>query len=434
MSHSQDARHRRVGTGFSSSGQRTVMGYWVPLAMTVGIAAIGVATWIWTERNEGDDEDDRDHPRYIGQQPPGGSSGVSFSRGEFEGDYARATGASIHGDSQEDASMVARMQGALRRTPSPQQIFDGASKRVVAGMAAAGAFVGGALTSIREENRGDFEDHSRWSEEAQSRDQQRNQPDTTAPTTTDLPLTRGIASGPPATGDKRKKTVLIVVSSESSHLSPEDLISDHVSILSHLPEHINPDDAKIFVLIYAPGLKHAPNQGSSSNPLSVTSSYSNIAHEEATASAEATTGDLSTLEPRQVEEPEGTTPLFNTLYTQGQAIVEKDTMIMPFSTLTGYVHLVRHLSPDTVYVQESLTGVDGSAVHHISGWVRQVVVVVGDEGGRGGLIDSDDESTLADKSDKWWRKEGVTGIGKRIDVVDVLRVGDDWRRRISGHD
>ncbi|KAL2853352.1 hypothetical protein BJY01DRAFT_74095 [Aspergillus pseudoustus] len=430
MSQSQDARHRRVGTGFSSSGQRTVMGYWVPLAMTVGIAAIGVAAWIWTERNEGDDEDDRDHlhrrDQQQQQQPASGPSGVSFPRGEFEGGYPRSTDTDIHGNTQEDASMMARMQGALRRTPSPQQIFDGASKRVAAGVAAAGAFVGGALTSIREENRGDFEDHSRWSEEAQSRDQQRNQADTSVPAAA-APPTRNIAG--PATGDKKRKTVVIVVSSESSSLHPEDMISDHVSILSHLPEHINPDDAKIFVLIYAPDLKHAPNQGSSSNTLSVTSSYSNIAPEEATASV-----DLSTLEPRQVEESEGATPLFNTLYTQGQAIVEKETMIMPFSTLTGYVHLVRHLSPDTVYVQEPLAGEDGSAVHHISGWVRQVVVVVGDEGGRGGLIDSDDESTLADKGEKWWRKEGVTGIGKRIDVVDVLRVGDDWRRRISGHD
>ncbi|KAL4788543.1 hypothetical protein BJX76DRAFT_314990 [Aspergillus varians] len=431
MSHSQDARHRRVGTGFSSTGRRTVMGYWAPLALTAGIAVIGVAVWIWTERNEEDDEDDRDYPRG-GNQPASGPSGVSFPRGEFEGsEHARATGAYIHGDPQDDASVMARMQGALRRTPSPQQIFDGASKKVAAGVAAAGAFVGGALTSIREENRGDFEDHSRWSEEVESRNQQRNQPDTTIPSQTP---TRSVVGGP-VTAGKNKKTVVIVVSSElSSHLGQDDLISDHVSILSHLPEHVNPDSAKIFVLIYAPELKHAPNQGGSSHSLSITSSYSNIAPEEATSSPGATTTDLSTLEPRQVEDPEGTTPLFNTLYTQAQAIVDKDTMIMPFSTPTGYVHLVRHLSPDTVYVQESLSGQDGSAVNHISGWVRQVVVVVGDEGGQGGLIDSDDESTLTDKDGKWWRKEGVTGLGKGIDVVDVLRVGDDWRRRISGHD
>lgn len=109
-------------------------------------------------------------------------------------------------------------------------------------------------------------------------------------------------------------------------------------------------------------------------------------------------------------------------------------MILPFSTKAGHVHLIRHLSPDLVYIQESLTGNEGDLVHHMSGWVRQVVVVVGDEGGRGGLIDSEDESTLADKGEKWWQREGITGIGKRIDVVDVLRVGDDWRRRVQGHD
>lgn len=167
--------------------------------------------------------------------------------------------------------------------------------------------------------------------------------------------------------------------------------------------------------------------------MSITSSYSNIAPEEAQASGELPTGDMSALEPRSMDDGEGPSSFYKTLYTQAQTLVEKESMIMPFSTATGYVHLVRHLSPDTVYVQESLTGTEGDAVHHISGWVRQVVVVVGDDG-RGGLVDSDDESALAEKGEKWWQKEGTTGIGKRIDVVDVLRIGDDWRRRVSGHD
>lgn len=188
-------------------------------------------------------------------------------------------------------------------------------------------------------------------------------------------------------------------------------------------------------MIYAPGLKHAVAQGNSSRTAqSITSSYSNIAPEEANSSGELTGGGLTALEPRQEDAIEGTSPFFRTLYTQAQALVEKESMIMPFSTETGYVHLVRHLAPDLVYVQEALTGSQGDAVQHISGWVRQVIVVVGDEGGRGGLIDSDDESALADKGERWWQKEGVTGIGKRIDVVDVLRVGDDWRRRVRGLD
>lgn len=188
------------------------------------------------------------------------------------------------------------------------------------------------------------------------------------------------------------------------------------------------------MLIYAPDLKHSiGGQSSPSRPApSIASSYSNIAPEEATG--ELPGPEMSTVEPKPADELEGTTPFFRTLYHQAQTIVDKDNMIMPFSTRTGHVHLIRHLSPDIVYIQESLTGNEGDAVHHISGWVRQVVVVVGDEGGRGGLIDSEDESALADKGEKWWQKEGVTGLGKRIDVVDVLRTGDDWRRRVSGQD
>lgn len=97
--------------------------------------------------------------------------------------------------------------------------------------------------------------------------------------------------------------------------------------------------------------------------------------------------------------------------------------------------MLRHLSPEIVYIQESMTGNDGESVNQITAWVRQVVVVVGAEGGRGGLVDSDDESAIgADKSEKWWQKEGVTGLGKRLDVVDGLRTGEDWRRRVCGHD
>lgn len=195
------------------------------------------------------------------------------------------------------------------------------------------------------------------------------------------------------------------------------------------------ETSRIFVLIYAPHVKHAIGQGSASRQTtSIASSYSNIAHEEAVSSNELAGGDSTNVEPRQEDDLDGTSPFFRTLYTQAQALVEKESMIMPFSTATGYVHLVRHLAPDLVYVQESLTGNEGDAVQHISGWVRQVIVVVGDEGGRGGLIDSDDESALADKGERWWQKEGTTGIGKRIDVVDVLRVGDDWRRRVRSLD
>ncbi|CAG7936017.1 unnamed protein product [Penicillium nalgiovense] len=430
MSFPQDPRRRRggAGTGFSSTGGRTAMGYWLPLALTAGVATISIAAWIWSERNDDEDEDDRPHGDGRPYPPPVGPGSDYHPPSYTTGDYARSAGAeALPGDPSYDHSMMARMQGALRRTPSPQQIFDGASKRVVAGVTAAGAFVGGALTSIREDNKGegDFEDHSRWSEEAQTRAHERSQQSAIAPT-----MSGGLPSHPANTGSKDKKIVAIVVSSVSSADSDE-FPSEHASILSHLPEHVDLETSRIFVLIYAPELKHAIK--SPTTP-SMASSYSNIGTEEGASVGELASGDLTAVEPRQEDELEGTSRLFKTLYTQAQALVEKDSMIMPFSTPTGYVHLARHLFPELVYVQESLTGDQGEPAVHISNWVRQVIVVVGDEGGRGGLIDSDDESALGEKEEKWWKKEGVTGLGKRIDVVDVVRVGDDWRRRVRGLD
>lgn len=179
------------------------MGYWVPLAITVGVAAISIAAWIWSEREERDDDGeydgrDRDHPE--GRTPSEGASSHGVT-------YARSTAVDERAGTQsEDSSVIARMQGALRRTPSPQQIFDGASRRVAAGVAAAGALVGGALSSIREE-RGDFEDHSRWQEEADAR------------------ARAAARSAPP---EKKRKTVALVVSSATSHDGPEDLsLSEH---------------------------------------------------------------------------------------------------------------------------------------------------------------------------------------------------------------
>lgn len=199
------------------------MGYWIPLALTVGVATISIAAWIWSERNEEDDDeypdDGDDH------YPPPGSVAGELPPSAYDGEgFARSTGANIPGDPRYDPSLMARMQGALRRTPSPQQLFDGASRRVVAGVTAAGALVGGALTSIREENRGDFEDHSRWSEEAESRSSERSQQAPTPTMSGALP-SRGMPAGQHSF-DKKKKTVVIVVSSLFAEDSDE-FASEH---------------------------------------------------------------------------------------------------------------------------------------------------------------------------------------------------------------
>ena len=198
----ETSRRRQV---YGASARRSTLGYWIPLAVTVTVATVGLVAWIWKERSE---NEELEYDRKGGGRPPPGYGDA----GSGQQPYARGP----EGQPVEDASVLARMSGALRRTPSPQQIFDGASRRVAAGVAAAGAVVGGALSSIREEDKLDFEDHSRWSEEAQAR----------ASATTTVqggptargPVTTEASSRQPATrtGEKRK-AVAIVISAETKH-------------------------------------------------------------------------------------------------------------------------------------------------------------------------------------------------------------------------
>lgn len=152
------------------------------------------------------------------------------------------------------------------------------------------------------------------------------------------------------------------------------------------------------------------------------SSYSNIGHEDAQSQGEKS----PVLAPPRSK-------MFDTLYTQAQALVEKDTMIMPFTTPTGYIHILRHLGPETVYLQQTLSGERGDGIDQIKTWVGQILLVVGDESGHGGLVDSEDEYGSGAK-DKWWQDDSRIGLGKGIEVVEGLRVGEDFRRRIGGHD
>ena len=189
------------------------------------------------------------------------------------------------------------------------------------------------------------------------------------------------------------------------------------------------------------------------------SSFSNISQTEAQAHTPAqtpgefppgedntNTGILSAVDPNPLDDAPS---LYKTLHNQAHALVEKDTMILPFTSRTGHKHIIKSLAPELVYIQESLCGAEGQIVADLSGWVRQTVVVIGDEGGQGGLVDTDDDDdegtgtgTGKDKDNsggggggvRWWQTEERTGLGKRVAVVESLKIADDWERRVNEKD
>lgn len=128
---------------------------------------------------------------------------------------------------------------------------------------------------------------------------------------------------------------------------------------------------------------------------------------------------------------------FIAVQSQAAALVEKHTMVLPFTSVNGHVHILRHLQPDVIYLQESLSGDNGSVVSHIQTWMKHdICIVVGAEGGHGALADSesDSERIEAFKPQKWWQREDRVGRGRGVVVVDGMRVHDDWVRRVEEKD
>lgn len=233
MSYSYDRIERSTRRQSSTnSSRRGTFSYWLPLALTVTVATVGIAAWIWSERGE-DDEDEvppgpnpYDRPNY-GRNPDGSvRTGPPSYADVRPGEVAYGTVGNPR--PEESQSYMARMSGALRRTPSPQQVFDGVSRSVVGGVAAAGAVVGSALSSIREEDRNAYKDHRTWSEEAESRVPGAGP--SAEPGPIDMRSTTGVGSTPRVpTGNGKKKTVAIVVSADTNldDLDDEDGFHEH---------------------------------------------------------------------------------------------------------------------------------------------------------------------------------------------------------------
>lgn len=126
-------------------------------------------------------------------------------------------------------------------------------------------------------------------------------------------------------------------------------------------------------------------------------------------------------------------PVFNAVYSQALSIVDKESMILPFTTPNGHTHILRHLQPQVIYLQESMAGENGNVITNLQTWLRhEIVLVVGAEGGSGGLADSESEAEKSGSDLKWWQRPERVGRGRGIAVVDGMRVNDDWMRRVRG--
>ena len=208
--------------------------------------------------------------------------------------------------------------------------------------------------------------------------------------------------------------------------------------------------------MYSPGLKESALEaqtggaGGGAGATSLSSSFSNIDPENAhTPGSEKSPQYVLPLGGRWVRGPETgvltrtfshrlkstADSAFTALYSQALGLVEKETMVMPFTSPNGHVHILRHLQPEVVYLQESLAGDNGNYVMQLQTWLRHdVILIVGADGSGGGLADSDSEGPgkPEEKEDIWWEREERVGRGRGVVVVDSLMVSDDWERRVLG--
>lgn len=208
----------------------------MPLILTVAVATIGFATWVWSERDD-DDEDKDDHRRRRDgrrddyRDPQGPPPTYSDPRSGEQGYGAPPRHA------EEPSSYVAR---ALKRTPSPQQFLEGASRTVSAGITAAGAAVGNALSSIREEDKNAYKDHKTWSEEAEARGAG------ASPTISPVQTKSVTAAGKGASNNGKKIKVAVVVSADADL----DGVDDGLDYSQTHAVRIHPARAKMHFFVY----------------------------------------------------------------------------------------------------------------------------------------------------------------------------------------
>jgi len=194
---------------------------------------------------------------------------------------------------------------------------------------------------------------------------------TTGTNTNTAAVDRAIAGGSGGAGSGGKRSVALVLR-EGSEPS---------KLLQHLPTPFPLEGVNVFVLIYSPGI--------AAHPLS--------------------DSDAATF---QVGKEEGK------VYRQSRKFFPAEApreLVMPYTEMGSLVPMLNQLTPEMVYIEGELAGVDGEVVAGVmeKGLVGGVVVTVW-ERGMG--------QKLADATGRW---------GKRVRVMDVDKVGDDWMARIG---
>ena len=115
----------RSASSYGHSGRRSVLGYWLPLALTVTAATVGLVAWVWSERKDDEDDSSVDEQYNSGGMPPppgnmqmGGGLPPGQGQGGFQGGPPQGPGMPPPGNYDMGAPP---MQGGFVGGPPPPQ-------------------------------------------------------------------------------------------------------------------------------------------------------------------------------------------------------------------------------------------------------------------------------------------------------------------------
>lgn len=103
-------------------------------------------------------------------------------------------------------------------------------------------------------------------------------------------------------------------------------------------------------------------------------------------------------------------------------------MVLPYTSFSGHLQILRHLHPDVVYLEESLSGTNGAFINNLQTWLRQdVVLVINDDISK--MVN--DQAGKYKKNDYWWRINDRVGKERGVIVLEASRVSEDWAKRVE---